>query len=176
MEKKYRIAVVGCGAVSHHWLRYVTTRDDIEIVSLVDPNKANAEDKKSRYGLHCPIYSDLTTALKETSPNLLFDLTYVTTHVDIVTQALKAGCNVFGEKPMALTREQAEKMVLTARETKKTYSVLQNRRYVKGLRALKEIVASGVIGKPGFVCADIFTGEWVETSIRNQLKKTHAHG
>ena len=170
MEKKYRITVVGCGAVSHHWLRYVKTRDDSEIVSLVDVNKANAEGIKSLYELQCPIYADLISALKETNPNLLFDLTFVTTHADIVTEALKAGCNVFGEKPMAFTRQQAEQMIKTARETKKAYNVLQNRRYVKGLRSLKEIISSEVIGDPGFVCADIFT-QGDLSSIRNQLAK-----
>ena len=170
MQKEFRITVVGCGAISPKWLKYVITRDDSEIVSIVDMNQENAEKAKSLLGLQCPTYKNLTPALKETKPNLVFDLTYVTTHVDIVTEALKAGCNVFGEKPMALTRQQADLMIKTVKETGKVYNVLQHRRYVKGLRALKEIIASGVIGKPGFVCADIFVQGDI-SSIRNQLEK-----
>ena len=170
MNKKYRIAVTGCGAVSHHWIKYIKTRDDVELVSLVDINQANAENIKSLYELQCPIYTNLTSALKETRPNLVFDLTYVTTHVDVVTEALRAGCNVFGEKPMALTQNEADLMIKTAKETGKIYSVLQSRRYVKGFRALKDIVSSGVIGEPGFVCADIFVQGDI-SSIRNQLEK-----
>ena len=170
MDKKYKITVAGCGTISHQWFTYIKTRKDSEIVSLVDINRANAEKIKSQYELKCPVYNNLTSALRDTTPNLVFDLTYVTTHADIVTEALEAECNVFGEKPMALTQSQAKQMIKKAREKGKVYNVLQHRRYVKGFRALKEIITSGVIGKPGFVCADIFT-EGDLSSIRNQLEK-----
>lgn len=38
------------------------------------------------------------------------------------------------------------------------YYIMQNRRYMKNIRAFKKIVDDGVIGKSGFICADFFLG------------------
>lgn len=170
MSAKYRIVVVGCGFISHEWFDYLKLRTDSEVVGLVDINPANAEKIKEEYGLQAGIFTNLTDALKETSPNLVFDITYVMNHVNVVTEALEAGCDVFSEKPMALTAEQAVKMVETAKRTGRHYSILQNRRYNKAMRSMRDAIKAGLIGKPGFVCADIFTSGDLR-SIRNKLDK-----
>lgn len=169
-EKRFKILVAGCGAIAVRWMDYTIQRDDCEIVGLVEINPDNAEKMKQKYNLECNIYNDINAALKETDANLVYDLTYVTTHKDIVTTALKAGCDVFGEKPMTLSLEDAREMLETAESCGRTYAVMQNRRYHKGLRALKEVIDSGHIGKPGLICADIFV--FADTkSIRNLLEK-----
>lgn len=170
MEAKYRIVVVGCGFISHEWFRYLKTRTDSKVVGLVDMKPENAEKMNLEYGLGAPVFTNLTEALEETSPNLVFDITYVMNHVNIVTEALENRCNVFSEKPMALTPEQAVKMVETAKRTGLKYSILQNRRYNKAMRAMRDTIKAGTIGKPGFVCADIFTSGDLR-SIRNKLDK-----
>jgi len=49
-------------------------------------------------------------------------------------------------------------MVAAADRSGKMYAVMQNRRYLKQIRAFRQLIESGVIGKPGFVCADFFLG------------------
>lgn len=170
MSKKYRIVVVGCGFISHEWFDYLKLRTDSQVVGLVDINLDNAEKIKQEYGLSAEVFTSLTEALAKTKPNLVFDITYVMNHVEVVTEALEAGCDVFSEKPMALTAEQAVKMVKTAQRTGRHYSILQNRRYNKAMRSMRDAIRSGIIGKPGFVCADIFTAGDLR-SIRNKLDK-----
>ena len=77
-------------------------------------------------------------------------------HHKIVTHALKAGCHVFGEKPLADTIENAMDMVKTAKENKKTYSVMQNRRFLKGIRAFESIIAERKIGELGHLDAAFY--------------------
>lgn len=168
--KKFRILVVGCGWISKDWFDCLTKRGDCEIVGLADINAENARRAKDQYGLSCPVYEDLDQALEECRPNLAIDLTYVTTHREVLTKILNAGCDCIGEKPMTLTAEDAKYMVNLAQETGRFYAVMQNRRYLKGMAAMKEVIEAGKIGKVTMVCADIFVGADLR-SIRNSLAK-----
>jgi predicted dehydrogenase len=71
---------------------------------------------------------------------------------------------------MTVSREEARLMLKASEETGKSYSVMQNRRYQKPVRALKELVDSGRLGRLWMVSADIFVPEDL-ASIRNLLEK-----
>lgn len=156
--KRFRVAVAGCGNMANTWVKYALSRQDIEIVALVDIDQNNAKAMAQRHGLKCAIYKDIACAIQDSDANLVFDITIPDAHRDIVTTSLKLGCDVFGEKPMASSREEAYEMVRVAKESGKTYSVMQNRRYLKNIRAFNELLSSNVIGKPGYICADFFLG------------------
>lgn len=167
--EKLKVLFVGCGVISKPWIEYTITRDDVVIAGIVELNPAVAQAAKDKYNLSCPIFGDFEEALAKVKPDVVYDLTYVTTHSKIVCRSLEAGCNVFGEKPMTTTREQALKMIETADKTNKIYSLMQNRRYQKPVQALKEVVDSGVLGDIWLVAAEIYTPEDL-LSIRNTLE------
>jgi len=166
----FKILVIGCGAIAHYWFEYTLMRDDTKIVGIVDINKANGQSAVEKFSLDCPVFTSLEEALAQVKPDLVYDLTFVTTHINIVTKCLRAGCHVFGEKPMCISREQAQEMVRVSEETGKVYSVMQNRRYQKPVHAMKELIASGRLGDIWMVKADIFVFEDL-SSIRNLLEK-----
>lgn len=156
--KPYRIVLAGCGSMANEWVKYARGRADCEIIGLVDIVPENATAMAQRHGLQSAIYPDLQSALVDTGANLVFDVTVPTSHRDVAVTAMRMGCDVFGEKPMASSLEEAFEMVRVARETGKTYSVMQNRRYLRHGRALARAIQSGVIGEPSFVTADFFLG------------------
>jgi predicted dehydrogenase len=156
--KKFKIIVAGCGGMSNEWIKYAMSREDSEIVALVDINEENAKKMLEAYKLNCGVYQDINEAIKQSNANLVFDVTIPASHKSIVISALNAGLDVLGEKPIADSMEDAKEMVLAAQKSGKTYAIMQNRRYLKKIRAFKDIVASGVIGEPGFICADFFLG------------------
>lgn len=164
-----KVLFVGCGAISRPWIEYTLSRKDTVISGIVELNIATADSVKQNYNINCPVFDNLDEALEKVKPDIVYDLTYVTTHSQIVVKALEAGCNVFGEKPMTVTREEALKMIQTSEKTNKVYNVMQNRRYQKPVQALKELVDSGILGNIWTINADIFVGEDL-ASIRNLLE------
>ncbi len=160
--KPFRVLVVGCGQMCHAWVKYAKNSSHCEIVGLVDIHLEKAENVRIRYGLDCPTDSDFGRLLEKTKANLVFDITPPECHRDVVVTALRAGCDVFAEKPMAATMEQGREMVKVAEETNRTYAVMQNRRYVNNLRSLKSFLDAGTIGQPTFVAADFFLGPYME--------------
>ena len=147
----YKIIVAGCGMVADWWLEIVLKRSDCQIVGLVDRDIDNAIAKKSNYNLTAGTYSNINDALEKEDANLVFDLTAPGAHHDVTVAALKAGCHVFGEKPMSDSIANAEKMVQTAEETGREYFVMQNRRYVPGVVSMKDFLRTDTLGAIGQV-------------------------
>ena len=154
----HRIIVAGCGAMSDRWIEIAGTYDDCEIVALVDINKETANARKQKHSLTANVYTNIAEALKKENANLVFDITIPEVHFEVVTTALKAGCHVFGEKPMSDSLENAEKMVMCANETNSEYFVMQNRRYIPRLFALKNFLQSQKPGNIGQISANFQLG------------------
>ena len=166
---KHNIIIVGCGAITFRWLDHITRRDDCRILALVDRNVDNALNYRDRYNLDCNIYTSEKEALEREKGDLLIDLTFVTAHCEIVTTALKAGCDVFGEKPMAFTVDQVNEILKTVDETGKHYFVMQNRRFIDRVAKIRELVKSGLLGEPTLLSGSIYVNADMG-SIRNALK------
>lgn len=154
--KDFRIVLAGCGSMANAWVKYILTRQDAAIVALVDLFEAPAQKLAQAYALTAPWYADLATAIQETGANLCFDVTIPDAHLGVVSTALSLGCDVLGEKPMASTMEDARTLVRMADGTGRSYAVMQNRRFLKNIRALRQLIAENVIGQPGFFTADFF--------------------
>ena len=160
---KIKVILVGCGGQARAWLEYVTMRktEQVQVVGLVDIVRENAERYKGEFGLECGIFSDLETALEQTGATLVFDVTSPAARPVLVQTALRHGCDVFCEKPMAETMEEAKAMLDCMKDTGKTISVMQNWRYSAGVRALADLVREGTIGQVGFLAADFYKGRHI---------------
>lgn len=156
--KKFKVAVAGCGWMSQEWIKYSLSRQDVEIVALMDINKKIAKERAKSFKLECGVYTDIVEAIKKSGANLVYDITPPQFHKHTVTTAVNLGCDVFGEKPMAYSMKEARKMVMTVQKSGKMYAITQNRRYSKGIRTLKGLINYGTIGKPEFICVDLFIG------------------
>lgn len=154
----FSVVLAGCGQMAHTWVEYTKTREDIQIVGLVDIVSENAERLKSRYQLSATIFPDLAAALRSAHPDVVFDVASPESRRTLVETALTAGCHVFSEKPMATSLDDARALVRLAKQTGKIYAVMQNRRYHPQIRALTDLVQGGRIGTPGWATADFFLG------------------
>ncbi|MDF2960040.1 MAG: putative dehydrogenase [Paenibacillus sp.] len=155
-SKKFRIVQVGCGKMAARWVKYALSREDTEIVACVDIRLEAAEAMVRENNLNCGSFTSLEEAINATDANLVFDVTIPEVHKQVVTAAIKYGCNVIGEKPMAATMADAVEVEKYVRESGRSYAVMQNRRFVKQIRELRGMIAEGVIGQAGHVTANFF--------------------
>ena len=146
---------VGCGAMSPYWLRPATELG-FQIRALVDIDEKNARQRAEEFNLDVPAYTDLKTAIREVSADVLFDCTVPAAHKEVSSTALAAGLHVIEEKPLALTFQDAADLVELARTAGRLHVVLQNRRFNRGIRQLREMVLQGVIGELTTVHVDFF--------------------
>lgn len=159
MADKLRAVMVGCGSITGTWLNAIKENDDVEIVGLVDVNEQAALGRKQEFGLENAVTgTDFERAFDQIKPDVVFDCTIPEAHVKVTLAALRSGCHVLGEKPLADTMENARTMVEAARDAGRIYAVIQNRRYEVKIRTLRELIASGRIGDLTTLNSDFYIG------------------
>lgn len=157
--KKTHVVLAGCGGISGAWLGSDTVKRRVKIVGLVDIQPSAAESAKEKFDLrHAVTGRDLDAVLRRTAPDAVFDCSVPEAHCSVTLTALKHGCHVLGEKPMSDSMPNARRMTAAAQRAGKTYAVMQNRRYLRGIRALRRFIESGAIGELDAVHGDFFIG------------------
>ena len=159
MAVKKRAVLVGCGGMSRAWLNVADERDDLEIVALVDIDRANARRRAEEFRLdNALIGSDLKVVLKEVKADIVFDVTVPEAHTEVACTALRHGCHVLGEKPLADSMVKARRALRAAEKAGKIYAVIQNRRYNPAIRRLVRLLSRGAIGEITTVNCDFYIG------------------
>ena len=134
--------LVGCGAMSKGWLEALTgqpsLRDRVAIAGLVDIDQSAAERRRSEFLLSgAEVGTDLEAMLARTKPDVVFDVALPSTRRNLVLTALKHGCHVLTEKPMASSMEEARDIVSAAKAAGRVHAVVQNRRFIPGVRRIR---------------------------------------
>jgi predicted dehydrogenase len=144
MSSKLRVVLAGCGGITHCWLGSDAVKSGkVEIVGLVDLRRKSAQARAEQFNLDKAVVgTNLKDVLKATQPEAVFDCTVPEAHCEITTTALRHGCHVLGEKPMADSMSSARKMVAAAKKAGKIYAVTQTRRYIPETRAVERFIAS----------------------------------
>lgn len=155
---KYKTVLAGCGSMGTRWLEYALKRNDVDLVALVDVQPEKALEAMQRFGLKLPVYEAVAEAVASEGVDLLLDTSIPEAHAANAITAMEHGANVMMEKPMALSMEDAVRLINVSDRTGRSCAVMQNRRYTKEIRALKAELDAGRIGPPGFVTADFFLG------------------
>ena len=157
MDKTFRCVVVGCGAVSHAWFDYLTKRSDVRVVGLADIVEEQARLVAGRFGLESAVIgTDYCALFDQLKPDFVVDCTIPEVHSDVTYQALRRGCHVFGEKPLAHSMDAARASVAAAQAAGLTYAVMQNRRFDPNIRRYRDFLATGAIGEVTTLHCDFF--------------------
>ena len=85
--------------------------------------------------------------IKETNPDTIIVTTPDCYHVHYACRAMKLGCDVVVEKPLATTVEQCNMLINTERETGKSVITTFNARHGNSSEETKRFILSGEMGK-----------------------------
>ncbi len=107
---RLRVLVVGCGNMgTSHARAYHRLADDFEIVGLVSRGPETRNRLSAELG-GLPVFADFERAFAATRPDVVSINTYPDTHAAIARTALRGGCHLFVEKPLAETVEEAREI------------------------------------------------------------------
>lgn len=159
MSKPFRVVLAGCGGISAAWLNAVKEMPGVELAGLMDIRVEAARRRRDEFQLARAVAGDdLTAMLRTLKPDVLFDCTIPEAHFATTLLALRHGCHVLGEKPMADSIEHAKKMAAAAKKAGLVYAVMQNRRYQKEIRAYRGLLAGGRLGALTTLNCDFYIG------------------
>ena len=152
---KLRGAVIGCGWFSLNHLHAWNAIDDVDIVALCDPDADRLAGARHVCVNVAPDASfDDAAQLVACAPEIGIDFVDIVTtaehHLPLVELAAGAGLATICQKPMAPTMPEAEAMVRACDRAAVPLMIHENWRWQSGMRALRDLLASGRLGKPFF--------------------------
>ena len=153
-NQKIKFAVVGCGHIGKRHAEMIQQNPESQLVALVD---IQDKYKLNIDNYNVPFYfsiDELLNANKEVdvitiaSPNSY--------HAEHALKALEAKKHIVVEKPMSLTKSDAEKVIYKALNVHRhVFAVMQNR-YSPPSEWIKELIEKDVIGKVFMVQLNCF--------------------
>jgi D-apiose dehydrogenase len=151
---KLKFAIFGTGFWSQFQLGAWQELEGAECVALYNRTRSKAEDLARRFGVP-KVYDDAEELLQNEDLDFIDIITDVDTHEEFTLLGVKYGLDVICQKPLAPSYESAKKMLQAAKEAGVRFYVHENYRWQPQFRRVKEILDSGVIGKP-FRCETAF--------------------
>lgn len=144
--KTIKIGMVGVGAISGIYLKNITGKfKEIELVAVCDLVKEKAEKAVEEYGIP-KIYDTMEELFADDEIDLVLNLTRPYEHFDVTWAALKAGKNVYSEKPLGATLEEGEKLVALAEETGLMLGGAPDTFMGAGIQTCRKLIDDGFIG------------------------------
>ena len=120
MKTPLKTLVVGIGGMGgSHALGYSRLPGYGIAGIVVAKNVDRAKKLSLELGLSVPIFTDYYAAMRDVKPDVVSINTYPDTHAEFSIHAMRQGCHVFMEKPIARTVAEAEEVAKVVRETKR---------------------------------------------------------
>ncbi|MGV8855971.1 MAG: Gfo/Idh/MocA family protein [Devosia sp.] len=159
----FTAVLAGCGNMSKGWLAALADHPPLQgrvrIVGLVDLDLATARARAAEFGLgEVMIDTDLDAVLTATKPDLLLDVVVPAARQGVVEAGLAHGCHVLSEKPMAASLAAGQKLIAQAAAAGRVHAVVQNRRFISGVRRIRRLIESGALGQITALHCDFFVG------------------
>lgn len=140
------VALVGCGYWGKNVARSLHKIGHLR--AIVDDDVEAA--KEFAHQFECDVLT-FAEALQDDQVQAVAIATPAETHFELGKQALEAGKHVFVEKPMALRADHAEALRLLAEANNLTLMVGHLLQYHDGFIRLKELAATGALGRLQYV-------------------------
>ncbi|WP_199538211.1 Gfo/Idh/MocA family protein [Emticicia sp. C21] len=118
VDKKLKVAIIGCGSVSNRYLPQLLSSPLIEVVSLCDIKPERAIEQNKQYKVNAKTYANLDEMLAGVPFDMMVTLTDMQVHGDLNKKALLAGKHVWSEKPMANTYAEGKALLELAKRKK----------------------------------------------------------
>jgi len=142
-----KVGVIGYGGAfnmgAHHFREMQRAGMTPWAVSELDPKRLEVA-KKDFPGIET--YTSVADMLKKSDVNLITIITPHNTHAKLAVQCLKAGKHVVCEKPLAITTEECDTMIKTAKAKKLMISTYHNRHWDGFIMQAVKASKSGAIG------------------------------
>ena len=141
------MAAIGVGGQGTSIMNAARKKAGVKFVAVCDIDAKHAKDAAKKVGKDCHEYKDFRELLSREDLNAVTVGTVDHWHALTSIAAMKAGCDVYCEKPLSLTIEEGKAMVKAARKYDRVFQTGSQQRSEARYRLACELVRNGRIGK-----------------------------
>jgi len=158
MAGKIRIGIVGMGAAGWAFVPAIRGNPGFELAAVAEPDASMRETAAAETS--ATPYPDLPSMLQGGALDAVYIATPTELHPQHVAMVCQARKHVLTEKPMAIRVDQAKDMVEAAKRAGVVLQVGHSHSYDLPIAKMREIVASGSLGRVGMIHTWNFT-DWM---------------
>jgi myo-inositol 2-dehydrogenase/D-chiro-inositol 1-dehydrogenase len=151
MPKQVRVALIGAGRIGRSHARTLAFQTPgVELVVVADVDQAAAQAAATE----CRIdrwTGDVDSIMSDPSIDAIVIASSTSTHAPLIIQAAAAGKDIFTEKPIALDLEATDAALDAVESAGVRLQVGFQRRFDRGYRRAKEMIASGKLGRIEYI-------------------------
>lgn len=145
MTDPVRMGLIGLGGVGEFHLRALADAEWCQLVSVAEPREDRVSSFAAEYNFTAyPSYKDM---LRDSALDAVCVASPVATHEEIVLACAASGVAVLCEKPLTLSLESADRMIVACREAGVQLGYGASYRYLPAVRKARELIKDGVIGQ-----------------------------
>ncbi|MCM8711280.1 Gfo/Idh/MocA family oxidoreductase [Clostridium sp. SYSU_GA19001] len=152
--KKLKFAIIGCGRISYkHVEALVKNKEEAVLAAVCDVIEENAAAKKNDYEtkmnneIKVNVYTDYKEMIRKEEIDVVTIATESGYHPEIAIYCMNKGKHVIVEKPMALSIEDADKMIECANKNGVKLCVSHQNRFNMSIRKLRAAIEANRFGK-----------------------------
>ena len=142
-----KYALIGCGRIAPNHIGSALDHK-LNIQAVCDVKEEKAAALLTQYGLSgVQIYTDYRKMLDDIQPDLVAVATESGYHAQIAIDCIRHGCNVIIEKPLALSMEDARRVIAARDEMGVVACINQQNRLNSPIQLLRKNLEEGRLGK-----------------------------
>lgn len=145
--KRIGIGIIGCGSIAKKvHIPCFTRTPECQLIGLADTNLERAKELALKYNVE-HVFNNYQELLKCDNVDAVSVCTPPATHCQIVVDACNANKHVLCEKPIALSLEEADRMIEAAKKSEVVLAVGHQFRFMRNVEKARELLRKKVIGK-----------------------------
>lgn len=144
-DQPIHLGVIGCGGFGLFALQHFTQVPGVRLVGMAGTHRPAAMAAAARFGVKN--IDDVGELIRREDIDVVYISTPPFLHYPQAMAALEAGKHVIVEKPLAMTVEQADELIATARRRDRLLVANLMQRYNPLFEAVSRLVATEVLGK-----------------------------
>jgi len=141
-----KIGIIGCGNISSIYFQAGKTFEILEVVACADLDNDRARRRAEEYDI--PKVCTVEQLLIDPDIDIVVNLTIPKAHARVACAALEAGKHVYGEKPLAISREDGQRILALAEERGLRVGNAPDTFLGGGLQTSRKLIDDGWIGEP----------------------------
>lgn len=138
-------AIVGAGAIAPIYAEAITLQPEATLAAVCDKNQQTASGFVKQYSTN-KFYTAYEDLLQDPSIDVVCICTPSGLHADMAIKAIEAGKHVIIEKPLAMTLEDADRVIAAAKKFKVKATVAFQKRYNRPILQMREKLEKGSFG------------------------------
>lgn len=141
-----QVGIVGCGNISAIYAQAGRTFPALTVAACADLDEERARALAEKYGI--PRVCTVAELLHDPALAIVVNLTVPSAHAEVGIAALEAGRSLYNEKPLAISREDARRMLETAAARGLRVGCAPDTFLGGGLQTCRALIDAGAIGRP----------------------------